>query len=148
MDAIDRKIIAELLQDARAPYAKIGQRLGLATTTVHQRVKRLRENGVITGSRVVVDWEKIGLPVTALISVEHTGTESLKEVAGRLMAIHHIQSCYSVTGEFDLMVVVRAASSDHLGAVLEEIRAVASGRSRTVVVLATHFENRAAPIDG
>jgi Lrp/AsnC family leucine-responsive transcriptional regulator len=147
MDDLDRKIIASLLEDARAPYAQIAQRLGVATTTVHQRARRLREQGVITGSRVIVDWEKIGLPVTALVSVEQIGSESLKELANRLQEIRYLQACYSVTGEFDLMVVVRAASSDHLGEILEEIRSVAAGRSRTVVVLATHFDNRAAPIE-
>lgn len=147
MDDLDRKIITLLLDDARMPYAHIAEQLAVATTTVHQRVRRLHERGVIRGTRVALDWEQVGLPVTALVSVEYTGPDSLSTLAGRLAAIPYIQSCYSVTGEFDLMLVIRAHSSDHLGEVLEHVRALVAGRSRTVVVLATHFDQRSAPLE-
>ncbi len=147
VDDLDRTIIAALRVDGRTPYAQIAERAGVATTTVHQRVKRLVEKGIITGTRVQVDWEAIGLPVTALVSLEAHGDRLLSEVADDLRAIPLIQDCYSVTGEFDLLLTVRARSSQHLGEVLEEIRRLApGGRSRTIVVLATHFDGRVPPL--
>jgi len=142
MDGLDRTIIETLATDGRTPYREIAERAGVATTTVHHRVRRLTESGVIVGTRVVIDWEAVGLPVTALVSVEAPGDRPLAEVATSIAELQHIQNCYAVTGEFDLLLTVRARSSDHLGQVLEEIRGYAPGRSRTLVVLATYFEGR------
>ena len=63
-----------------------------------------------------------------------------------MKAIPEIQNCYASTGEFDLILTVRARSSDHLGQLLSDIRKVAPGRSRTIVVLATFFDGRVPPV--
>lgn len=146
MDDLDRKIIAALTEDGRAPYSRIAEDLGVATTTVHQRAKRLKEQGIIRGTRVIVDWEAIGLPVTAVVSVEAPNEESLSVAAEKLAAIPHIQNCYATTGEFDLILTVRAKSSEHLGELLDAIRRITPGRSRTIVVLNTHFDGRMPPV--
>jgi Lrp/AsnC family leucine-responsive transcriptional regulator len=146
MDDLDRKIITTLTEDGRTPYSRIAQDCGVATTTVHQRVKRLTDNGVIIGTRVRVDWEAVGLPVTAVVSLETPSSEPLADIAEELRAIPYVQNCYAVTGEFDLLLTVRARSSEHLGQLLEEIRRYAPGRSRTLVVLATYFEGRVPPV--
>jgi Lrp/AsnC family leucine-responsive transcriptional regulator len=142
MDELDRKIIEILAIDGRTPYREIAERTGVATTTVHQRVRRLTEQGVVAGTRIVINWEAVGLPVTALVSVEAPGDQSLTDVAESIASLAYVQSCYAVTGEFDLLMTVRARSSDHLGEILEQIRRSAPGRSRTLVVLATYFEGR------
>lgn len=146
MDDLDRLIIARLTEDGRTPYRSIAADAGVATTTVHQRVKRLTADGVITGTRARIDWEAVGLPVTALVWVEGVSGRPLSDVADDLRAIPQIQSCFAVTGEFDLLLTVRAESSGHLGELLEDIRGHAPGRSRTIVVLATHFEGRMPPL--
>ena len=146
MDQLDRKIITELTKDGRTPYSRIAEESGVATTTVHQRVKRLIDRGIIIGTRVRVDWESVGLPVTAMVSLESPSSEPLADIAEQLRTIPYIQNCFAVTGEFDLLLTVRARSSEHLGALLEEIRAHAPGRSRTLVVLATYFEGRVPPV--
>ncbi|MGI9665938.1 MAG: Lrp/AsnC family transcriptional regulator [Acidimicrobiia bacterium] len=146
MDELDRTIISALTEDARIPYSRIAEQAGVATTTVHQRVKRLTESGVIVGSRIRLDWEAVGLPVTAVVSVEAQDDASLSEIAEELRGIPEVQSCFAVTGEFDLLLIVRARSSEHLGALLDQVRQHAPGRSRTIVVLSTYFEGRVAPI--
>lgn len=148
LDALDRKIIAVLTEDGRTPYSRIAAELGVATTTVHQRVKRLTDRGVIVGTRVRLDWEAIGLGVTALVSVEAPPDRPIVEIAEALRAIPFVSNCYTVTGEFDLLLTIRARSAEHLGALLEELRSHAPGRSRTLVVLATHFEGRIPPVNG
>lgn len=142
MDELDRRIITILAEDGRTPYREIAERTGVATTTVHQRVRRLTEQGVIAGTRIIIDWEAVGLPVTALVSVEAPGDIPLADVAESIASIPLVQDCHAVTGEFDLLLTVRARSSDHLGSILESIRQFAPGRSRTLVVLATYFEGR------
>ena len=148
MDGLDRKIIASLAKDGRTPYSRIAEEHGVATTTIHQRVRRLTKQGIITGTRVVVDWEAVGLPVTALVSVEAPGERPLSDVADEIASIAFVQNCYAVTGEFDLLLTIRGRSSDHLGELLEEVRSVAPGHSRTLVVLATYFEGRTPNLPG
>jgi Lrp/AsnC family leucine-responsive transcriptional regulator len=146
MDDLDRKIITALTADGRTPYSRIAEDAGVATTTVHQRVKRLTERGIIRGTRILVDWEAVGLPVTAVVSVEAPSERPLSEIAEQMRAIAEVQNCYATTGEFDLLLTVRARSSEHLGELLDAIRQVAPGRSRTIVVLATFFEGRVPPV--
>jgi Lrp/AsnC family leucine-responsive transcriptional regulator len=130
------------------PYSRIAREAGVATTTVHQRIKRLTERGVITGTRVKVNWESLGLPVTAVISVTAPDDRPLKDVADGLATIPYVISSYAVTGEFDLLLMVRARSSNHLGDLLEEIRRHAPGRTRAIVVLATYYEGRLPTLEG
>jgi Lrp/AsnC family transcriptional regulator for asnA, asnC and gidA len=145
MDQLDRKILISLGEDARKPLARVADELEVANTTVHQRVRRLEEHGVIRGSRLVVDWDAAGLPVLAVVFVEVDEPGSLQNAADRFATIPYVQSCHTVTGEFDLLVVVRATSSNHLGELLEELRGAVHGRSRTHVVLSTFFDGRVPP---
>jgi Lrp/AsnC family leucine-responsive transcriptional regulator len=128
-----------LSADSRLPYAQIAKELGAATATVHQRVRRLREKGVIKGFRLEVDWEAVGLPVAAVVSINSRSDHSLVEIAADLETNPYVTSCVAVTGEFDLYVTVRARSSEHLGEIVDQIRILAQGSTRTVVVLTTFF---------
>ena len=146
MDAIDHKILAALLDDARTPYTRIAEDLGLATATVHQRVKRLRETGVISGFTVRLDWSRLDLPVAALVSISVTSRRPLATVAKHLRSIPWVVACAAVSGQFDLLVHVRAKSPEHLGEVIDDIRKTGKGATQTVLVLSQFFD-RSAPVD-
>jgi Lrp/AsnC family leucine-responsive transcriptional regulator len=148
MDDLDRKILAELADDARTPYAQIATRLGVATATVHQRVRKLRDKGIIRGFRLELDWEAVGLPVSAVISIQSRAESSLADVAEALRRIPYVASCVAVTGEFDLCATVRARSSEHLGNLVDEIRRTAKGTTRTVIVLTPYFLGVTPPLGG
>lgn len=146
MDALDRQILEHLAVDGRRPYAQIAKDLGVATATVHQRVKRLRERGIIKGYRLELDWEAVGLPVAAVISISSQADKSLVAVAEDLRSIPYVASCVAVTGEFDMYATVRARSSAHLGELVDQIRRVAKGTTRTVVILSTYFLGITPPL--
>ncbi|HEX9977886.1 MAG TPA: Lrp/AsnC family transcriptional regulator [Acidimicrobiia bacterium] len=146
MDRTDRKIVGALLADARRHLSQIAEEIGVATSTVHQRVKRLEETGTIKGSRVLVDWVALGYPVLAMLSAQVTGG-GLGDAANAFMTVPCVQSCWAITGEFDLMLVVRARSSAHLGEIIEQLRTLAPIRTRTTVVLNTFFEGRFPPLE-
>ena len=145
MDDLDRKILTALIPDARRPLSQVAEDIGVAPTTLHQRVKRLEERGVIQGSRLILDWDEVGLDVIAVVSVD-VGSRGLADAAEALSAIPWVQSCHAITGEFDIMMIVRARSSAHLGEILEQIRDIVPGRSRTGVVLNTFFDGRVPPL--
>lgn len=145
LDRLDREILAALIADARTAISAIAKNLDVAPATVHQRVRRLNERGVIRGSRLLVDWEELGLPVVAVVSLALDQAGNMRQAADHLARIGHVQSCFAITGEFDLMLVVRAESSEHLGEILQEIRSTVAGRSRTNVVLSTYYDGRIPP---
>ncbi|MDX1690974.1 MAG: Lrp/AsnC family transcriptional regulator [Acidimicrobiia bacterium] len=146
MDELDRKILVALADDARRPLSRVAEELGVGSTTVHQRVRRMEERGVIVGSRLLVDWEAVGLPVVALVSIEVAEDAPLRDQADQLAENPYVQNCFAVTGEFDLLAVIRAHSSSHLGEILEDLRHLVPGRTRTVIVLSTYFDGRVPPL--
>jgi Lrp/AsnC family leucine-responsive transcriptional regulator len=146
MDAIDYKIVSELVEDGRLAYAQIANRIGVSTATVHQRVKRLREQGLISAFTVDLNWEALGYPVDAFVSIRDTDSHGLAELSARLRSIPFVYSSAAVTGEFDLLLHIKARSSSHLGEVLDEIRQIAPGPSRTVVTLSTYIAGQIPPL--
>jgi len=146
MDTLDKKIITELAADARRPLAEVARNVGMSTAAVHQRVKRLRQDGIITGYRVLLDWEAVGLPIGGVVSVQDRDSIGFDRLAERLSSLPYVETCAAVTGEFDLLLLVHARSSTHLGEILNEIRQLAPGPSRTVVMLASYFSSRIPPL--
>lgn len=146
MDAIDYQIVQSLLEDGRMPYAQIANRIGVSTGTVHQRVKRLKERGYIDSFTVELNWEALGYPVDAFISIRDNKSRGLEELSERLRSIPFIKSAAAVTGEFDLLLHIKARSARHLGEILDEIRRIAPGPSRTVVTLSTYVAGQIPPL--
>lgn len=146
MDSIDYQIITLLIEDGRIPYAQIANQIGVSTATVHQRVKRLKERGYIASFSVDLNWTALGYPVDAFISIRDNGSHGLAELSERLQTIPFVRSAAAVTGEFDLLLHIKARSSNHLGEILDEIRRIAPGPSRTVVTLSTYVEGQIPPL--
>ena len=146
MDDLDVTILHQLAADARTPLARIAATVEVSTATIHQRVRRLRDRGVIRGYRLDVDWDAVGLPVSAIVSLQVGDAAGLGATAREISQVRWVESCSAVTGEFDLMAVVRARSSAHLGEVLDDLRRRIPGASRTVVVLTSYFSGRLLPL--
>ncbi|MDJ0924873.1 MAG: Lrp/AsnC family transcriptional regulator [Acidimicrobiia bacterium] len=146
MDDLDYQIITHLIDDGRMPYAQIASHVGVSTATVHQRVKRLRESDYIQSFTVDVNWDALGYPVDAFISIRDNGTQGLAELSENLRSIPFVRSSAAVTGEFDLLLHVKARSSSHLGEILDEIRRIAPGPSRTLVTLSTYISGQVPPL--
>ena len=108
MDAIDRKILAVVQQDASLSVAEIGQRVGLSSTPCWKRLQKLEAEGVITGRVALIDPDKIGLGITVFVSVE-TGDHSedwLKRFADLVSAMPEVMEFYRMAGDVDYMLRV------------------------------------------
>ncbi|WP_137043158.1 Lrp/AsnC family transcriptional regulator [Pseudolabrys sp. FHR47] len=108
MDAIDRKILAVVQDDASLSVAEIGQRVGLSSTPCWKRLQRLEADGVITKRVALIDPEKIGLGITVFVSVE-TGDHS-QEWLGRFAevvnAMPEVMEFYRMAGDVDYVLRV------------------------------------------
>ncbi len=135
LDDIDRRVLAHLAADGRASMADLGRAVGLSRTAVLARVQRLERAGVIRGYRADVD-----LPGTPAAHRARVGiVVRTTDVAGyvrRLSAMPGVLEIESVTGEYDLMVLVTAPSARELDAVLDGIQGwQGTVRTTTWVVL-------------
>ena len=123
MDEIDFKILKELQRDGRISFAEISRRIGVPDSTVYDRFTRLKDSGVIRGITVLLDDKKLGINITALVGVE-TRSENYSKVAKELSRIDEVIEVYGVTGEFDLMVKIKAVSMEDLSRILNVIRSM------------------------
>jgi Lrp/AsnC family transcriptional regulator, leucine-responsive regulatory protein len=146
MDAVDYQIIEFLSKDGRMPFAQIAAQIGKSTATVHQRVRRLRERGYINSFTVDLNWEALGYPVDAFVSIRDNESQGLESLAASLRKLPFVISASAVTGEFDLLLHIKARSSSHLGKILDEIRRIGPGPSRTLVTLSTYISGRIPPL--
>ena len=108
MDAIDRKILAVLQEDASLSVAEIGSRVGLSSTPCWKRIQRLEAEGVIQKRVALVDQDKIGLGVTVFVSIE-TGDHSrnwLANFAEVVGAMPEVMEFYRMAGDVDYMLRV------------------------------------------
>ncbi|HZL39723.1 MAG TPA: Lrp/AsnC family transcriptional regulator [Pseudolabrys sp.] len=108
MDAIDRRILAVVQEDASLSVAEIGQRVGLSSTPCWKRLQRLEAEGVIMRRVALIDPEKIGLGITVFVSIE-TGDHSqdwLKKFAETVGAMPEVMEFYRMAGDVDYMLRV------------------------------------------
>ncbi len=115
MDAIDRKILAVVQQDASLSVADIGQKVGLSSTPCWKRLQRLEADGVLMRRVALIDPEKVGLGITVFVSVE-TGDHSqewLAKFAEVVNAMPEVMEFYRMAGDVDyvLRVVVHDMQS-------------------------------------
>jgi Lrp/AsnC family transcriptional regulator len=108
MDAIDRKILSALQEDASLSVAEIGSRVGLSSTPCWKRIQRLEADGIITKRVALIDQDKIGLGITVFVSIE-TGDHSqtwLASFAELVGAMPEVMEFYRMAGDVDYMLRV------------------------------------------
>jgi Lrp/AsnC family leucine-responsive transcriptional regulator len=142
VEEIDAKIVRLLANDGRMSFTDLGKATGLSTSAVHQRVRRLERRGVIRGYGARVDHEKLGLPLTAFISIRPIDPSEPDDAPQRLDVLPEIESCYSVAGNENYILQVRVSSPSALEDLLSRIRSMANVTTRTTMVLSTPYEHR------
>jgi Lrp/AsnC family leucine-responsive transcriptional regulator len=120
--------------------------VGLSVSAVHQRVRRLEQRGAVRGYAARLDFEQLGLPLTALISLTPIDPAAPDDYPNRLQHLSQIESCYSVAGNESYVLLVRVASPVALEELLRQIREAANVSTHTTVVLSTPFEGRAPTV--
>ena len=111
MDAVDRKILAVVQEDASLSVAEVGQRVGLSSTPCWKRLQRLEADGVIMRRVALVNPDKIGLGITVFVSVETNdhSQEWLRKFAEVVGAMPEVMEFYRMAGDVDYMLRVVVA---------------------------------------
>ncbi|KAA2258888.1 Lrp/AsnC family transcriptional regulator [Solihabitans fulvus] len=146
LDSIDWRILEELQNDATLPNRTLAELVGLAPSTCLQRVRRLREQGVITGSHAVVNPVAAGLPLEAVVSVNvRPHTRPVVAAFRRfVMAQPETRSLFHVSGQADFLIHIAVADSTHLQVFLvDKLAARTEVRNLTSSVVLERVETRA-----
>lgn len=106
LDNIDQKILSFLVKNARMPFLEIARECNVSGAAIHQRVKRLETNGVITGSRILVKPQALGLNVCAFVSVSLSEANKYPEVIESFKKISEVVECHFVTGKHNLLIKI------------------------------------------
>ena len=135
-DDLDRRIVAALVDDARATYAEVGSLVGLSAPAVKRRVDRLRASGAITGFSAQVDPTALGWTTEAYVELFCRGRTSPGDIGAAVAKHPEVIDACTITGEADALVHIRAADVRHFEQVVERIGAEPFVvRTRSVIVL-------------
>ena len=114
LDRIDQRILSFLVKNARMPFLEIARECGVSGAAIHQRVKKMENMGIITGSRLLVKPQALGLNVCAFVGVSLSETGKYNEVIQNLKKIPEVVECHFVTGKHALLVKIYCTDHDHL----------------------------------
>ena len=123
MDSTDLQLLALLRQDARSTVAVLASRLGVSRGTVTNRVKRLEDQGVITGYTVRLRPDSQPDLIIAWMSITVDGNQT-REVIAHLLGEPGVAGLHDTNGRWDLLAELRAANLSELAAVLERVRLI------------------------
>ncbi len=136
MDEIDRRIVALLIDDGRASYRELGERVGLSAPAVKRRVDRLLEDGVIAGIGARVSAAAMDRSTGAFVELFCEGSVAPSAIRDAMGLLPEVVAAYTVTGEADALLHLAVRDTAHLEQVLERIRGhdfVAKTRSTVVL---------------
>jgi len=143
IDDVDRKILACLVEDGRSTYDDVGRRVSLSAPAVKRRVDRLRARGVLRGFTALVDPAALGATTEALIELFYAPGIGLDAVRESLRPLHEVVEAWSVTGDADCIVRVRARDPQDLERVIMELQREASVvRTRSQIIMSRLIERR------
>lgn len=126
--------------DARQTYAEIGRAAGLSAPAVHERVKRLRASGVLTGTRAAIDGAAIGKPFLAFVHVDADGWGNRQRMI-RPAAFPEVEEMHSVAGDTCVILKLRTATAQAMEHFLSQLHVLQGVRgTKSFVVLTTYLE--------
>ena len=141
LDDTDSLIVSMLRKNGRATLAQLASASGLSVSAVQSRVQKLERSGVIAGYQAVIDYEKIGLLLTAFVALTPLDYTHESEIPERLRGVEGIASCVSVTGAPSYILTVRVSSPRELENLLTRIHVLVPVTTECTVILQSYFEN-------
>ena len=143
LDEIDHQILDILIENTRTPFTDIAKKLLISAGTIHVRVKKMEKLGLIKGSSLLLDYEKLGYSFVAYIGILLDKTNHINFVIERLAAIPNITNVHISTGKFNLYCKLRAKNTSHAKKIIfqiDEIQRV--DRTETMISLEESFNDK------
>ncbi|MCD7713988.1 MAG: Lrp/AsnC family transcriptional regulator [Prevotella sp.] len=147
LDALDRKILNLLARDARMPFLEVARLTGVSGASVHQRVQKLEQAGVLRGSQYLISPEAIGYETCAYIGLYLKDPSHFDRVVEELRTIPEVVECHYTTGAFDMFIKIYARNNHHLLNIIhDKLQPLGLSRSETIVSFNAVID-RQMPVD-
>jgi len=143
LDKLDHQILDILIDDTRTAFTDIAKRLDISAGTVHVRVRKMEEGGIITGSTLNLNYKKLGYTFVAYVGVFLNKTSQTKFVIQRITEIPNVVEAHVPTGKYNIFCKIRARDTDHARKIiyqLDDIEGVF--RTETMVSMEESFSNK------
>ncbi len=146
LDELDKKILQFLARDARTPFLEIARECNVSGASIHQRVQKLEQAGVILGSQFNISPELIGYETCAYVGLYLQDPSQFDYVVKELEKIPEVVECHYTTGAFDMFIKLYAHNNHHLLTIIhDKLQPIGLSRSETIVSFHTDI-NRQIPI--
>ncbi|EMR03904.1 Lrp/AsnC family transcriptional regulator [Cesiribacter andamanensis] len=135
IDTIDLKILALLSEDAKIPYTEIAKKVFVSGGTVHVRMRKLEEMGVVQGATLKIDYSKLGYDITAFLGIFLEKSSYYERVASELEKIPEVVSLHYTTGPYSMYCRIYCKDTTHLRQVLHDKIQKIDGVERTESII-------------
>ncbi|MEH6705954.1 MAG: winged helix-turn-helix transcriptional regulator [Galbibacter orientalis] len=134
LDEVDHQILDMLIDNTRTPFTDIAKKLLISGGTVHVRVKKMEDAGIIKGSSLTLDYVKLGYSFIAYVGIFLEKTHQTKFVLERLNQIPYITVAHITTGKFNIFCKIRAKDTKHAKDIIFKVDDI-DGVSRTETMI-------------
>jgi Lrp/AsnC family transcriptional regulator for asnA, asnC and gidA len=149
IDEVDRKILALLLENAQTPYTEVAKKVFVSPGTVHVRMRKLVDLGIVIGSQLKINYTKLGYDVKAFLGVFLEKGALYDDVVAELNQIPEITNIDYTTGDYAMFVKILCRDTKHLREVLHDKVQKVEGISRTETTISLNEDvNRNVAIEG
>ena len=131
IDGIDKEILRDLMKDARKPILQIANKIGISGAAIHQRLRKLEQSGVISGSKFIVNNKVLGYSTMAFVGVYLDKAARNSEAVKELRKIHEVLECHYTTGNWSILIKIICRDNEHLMNLLNTKIQAIEGVSRT-----------------
>ncbi|HNZ68312.1 MAG: Lrp/AsnC ligand binding domain-containing protein [Prolixibacteraceae bacterium] len=147
IDALDEKILKLITKNARIPFLEVARECGVSGAAIHQRVQRLLNIGVVSGSEFIINPQKMGYNTCAYMGIYLDKATFHKKVVEELEKIPEIVECHYITGQYAIFVKMQTKTNKHLKKLIEEQIQPIEGISRTETFISLEQEfKRQVPV--
>lgn len=134
LDALDRKILGLIAEDARIPFLEVARACNVSGAAIHQRIQKLSNIGVLKGSQFIIDPEKVGYETYAYVGLYLKDPEDFDDVVEKLKRIPEVVECHYTTGGYDMFIKIYAINNHHLLNIIhDKLQPLGLSRSETIV---------------
>ncbi|MGX2974404.1 transcriptional regulator AsnC [Ursidibacter arcticus] len=118
IDQLDQQILRVLTQDARTPYAEMAKNFGVSPGTIHVRVEKMRQAGIIEGTKIRINERKLGYDVCCFIGIILKSAKDYETVIAKLKQFDEVVEAYYTTGNYSIFLKVMTHTIEELHRVL------------------------------
>ena len=131
IDGIDKTILRALMKDARTPVLEIARAVGISGAAIHQRLRKLENSGLISGSKFVINSKALGYTTMAFVGIFLDKAKSNSDAIKQLKRIPQVLECHYTTGNWSILIKILCKDNEHLMHLLNKEIQTIPGVSRT-----------------